>query len=622
MKKITGVFFLSFFATLLNAQTPVPKRSGQIKSPAGINNTAIKADTTPAINVLTSIKPSALFEALSNTYSLLQFSYYLAGGAEFESGWEFKKTFDNPITDNPLSKNWKQRLTWRKIPAGAVKGRWEISLLPFPPGDDPGFSGILRTGIVETKGSDSVYFEINYVDDNNAISRYQVNKRAANGNVAKVQPLNKIQRTKDSTANNGSRTDINTGNGKFSGGLKLYGDGTRKFYIRVIPLDAAGKPMLKISNDVTVQEIREKAWKQPVAQQYLENDYTITAVKYVPVHQPENTFTCCVVVTGYDESYPENIKESFKAGFPIGRVICPKPPQDKPWYEKAFNGITGFMTEAINKASAYYNDTKSYVKDKAISTLCSKAPAGTKGGCEIAAGAAFEYGMTAVGIPPTIPNVDDLTKMAEGQLTDLALEKIESESDFPIPEEAKAEFKKQFHDKVTTTAARGTMNNGILYLKPHPAGQFQTAYLEIEITRTGNKFNGQGIVNFGVNDLTRRVYNAWNPAEKNYQPVNLSVNLFERATATVPFLQNIGDKTKLFVVLKPQESYIWHDKNTGVVKTVNTSPQMGTYYTPPTPTYEGYTHTSGFDMMNTGSNTKFSFGLQVAPGISLDFTNK
>ena len=61
----------------------------------------------------------------------------------------------------------KRNLMWRKIPSQAVYGRWEISLLPFPPGYDPSFSGIIRSGLIETHGSDSVYFILNYLDNAN-----------------------------------------------------------------------------------------------------------------------------------------------------------------------------------------------------------------------------------------------------------------------------------------------------------------------------------------------------------------------------------------------------------------------------------------------------------------------
>jgi hypothetical protein len=623
-----AIFIFFLLPSQVFSQLPGMRKNVPVTQPVsnhnGNNREMVKIDTAVPLHPINPVRAANYYSDLANAFSLLQFSVLNPPGEGFPAWWQFDKSCEQEITEAPLSKNWKKQLTWRKIPAGAVYGKWEISTLPFPPGDEPGSGGILRTGTIETKGADSVVFEINYVDEANRMLYKRNPGPGLNGSVKPVNPSGnenrKIKPVSKDPGNPGvfsKITELNI--------MKLYGDGTRKFYIRIIPLDGAKQTMFKISNGVTVREVKAKAWKEPETKIYLENDYTVTSVKYVPVHQREPLYSCCVIVTGYqdEEKYIKEARELIKKEFPVGRIICPKPPEDKAWYEKAFNGVTGFITEAINGAAQYYNETKSYVKDKAISTLCSKAPSGTKGGCEIAAGAAFDYGMAALGVPPSLPNIDDLTKMARGELVELAIAKVEAEAELPIPDDLKEQFRKEFHDKVVASAAKGTMNDGMLNLKADPRGEFQTAYLEIEVTRTSELFKGKGIAGFFVSDNTTRTFNDWNAKEKKYQPVNLSINLFEESGTRVPFLEKTGDKTTIFVVLKPQESYTWIDKNSGMIQGVHKSAQTNEYVTPPLPTYEGYTQTSGFQILcNGGSATKFSFGLKTAANVSTVFINQ
>ncbi len=666
MKQHILLFIFISGYIVCHAQTPVIRSTPPVRQVSVINNGSItnraKPDTVPRLAKFgETIQSPAVMDALANAFSLLHFSVLIPAAKEFNDYpyWEFSKNYSKEISDNPLSKNWEKNLTWRKIPAGAVYGRWEISLLPFPPGNDPGFSGIIRTGIVETKGADSVYFAINYTDDANMRSRGLTQNKISTEPANQLKLRKKTPVTADPTApEQRANIYINQTGSNVLTAMKLLNADTRKFYIRIVPLNMAKQPMGKISNDLTVQEVKFKAWKEAAPQNYLSSDYTITAVKYVPIHYPEAAFANCTIITSYnkkpDASKPklpsgfglsdnevfgmsaEKFEANFQASFPPGTVLCPQPPKEKAWYEKAFDGIAGFVTKSIDGAAGFYNETKSYLKDKFREINCNanlvttvvnpvtklQEAAGPEV-CGLISEAAFDYGMAAVGIPPSLPTTDDLTQLAEGQIVELACDKMESETGVPVPDEARKIIQKEFHDKVVTQSNKGIVNCGSFNVKPHPRGQFQTAYLVIEVTRTGIASKDRGIAGFWVEDKTTRTFNAWNPAEKKSQPVDLSINLFEHTSTQVPFLENMGDKTTVYVVLKPQESYTWNDKNSGVLKQVSKSPPTGDYYTPPTPTYEGYAHTPGFQLLsNGGSITNFSFGLKLMPGIQLSFVNK
>jgi hypothetical protein len=328
-------------------------------------------------------------------------------------------------------------------------------------------------------------------------------------------------------------------------------------------------------------------------------------------------------------------QEYFEQLFPVGSVLCPQAPKEKAWYEKAFNGVTGLIIKTYDGAATFYNETKNYVKNKFVEINCNadlvtnvinpvtklQEAAGPEV-CEAISGAAFDYGMVAVGIPPSLPTSDEFTALAEGQIVELACDQLEAQTGLPVPEETREAIRKEFHDKIVAQSNKGIVNCGFFNVKPDPRGLFKTAYLEIEVTRTNNNFKGKGIVGFNVNDVTSSVFQSYNPSSKTTVPIELKGNLFEKTTAYVPFLDNIGDKTTIYVVLKPQESYLWKDKQTGMINSVHSGPQPGEWSTPPTPTYEGYAHSQGFQMLiQKDANTFFSLGLKTLPGIQLTYKN-
>jgi hypothetical protein len=465
------------------------------------------------------------------------------------------------------------------------------------------------------------------------------------------------ENTKESNNSNSNNT-IKPIAGLYLSNFKVFGDGTRKLYIRVIPLDANKNSLEKLSNEVVLIEKKQKPWVPAAPQNFLANDYTITSIKYVPVHFPEGEFLDCTIITDYNIPPPANpisqssafglqdndilllpqdkFNDHFRAAFPIGTTLCPQPPKEKAWYEKALDGVTGFTTKTINGAAKFYNDVVNYAQDKFVELQCNSGKYGYvtnpvsklqeqagPGVCGLIASTVFKGGLVAVGIPPSLPNVDDLTAMAEGQIVDLACDNLETYTGAPVPEFVREEIRKEFHDKLVKQSKAGIINGGFFNLKPHPRGQFQTAYLEIEVTRTGNSYKERGNVSFSVKDNTVRTIDNYNVKTGQKEKKELSVNLFESTSTQVPFLSNVGDKTKVYIILKPQESYVNFDSETKAIKYITTSPPWGDWYNPPTPTYEGYTKTSGWSIMyGMGSITKFSFGLKTADGVLQPFTNK
>ena len=626
-------------AEISTAQLPTIRKVNPTTSPAKTKlEKPVVTDTTPQIKRITNTTRNVLRDFVAENYSILRFADMLCDpDCKSCCFWQYKSTVDLSTTKDPKSKNWQKSFAWKKIPPGTVYGRWEISIQPFQPNGTAGITGVIREGLVETKGVDSVFFKIDYIDGENIQSRQtgaiMVNKVPIK--IITTNPSNTRVQTNQPKTNN-ANNDLTVNVSNYSK-LLFNINGDKKYYIRIVPLDINKNALQKISNEITLQE-KFNEWK-PFKQnpgEYLSNDYTITSIKYVPIYYGNAEFSNCGVVTGYNGNPNEEFVKTFMNAFPVGSTICPNKPKDKPWYEKAFNSISGFIISTIDGAATAYNDTKAYLKKKFKELNCDAsgamvvlnptvelqkmAPAEV---CEFVSGAVFEYGMAAVGLPPSLPTTDQFKKLAAGQVVDLACDKLEEETGVPIPEEAREKLKKEFRDNIEAQSNKGIVSGGILRITPHPLGQFQPAYLEIEVTRTASNYKKKGIVSFNVSDQTTRTVTSWNKIEQKNLPVDLTGNLFEATGTAVPYLENIGDKTTVYVVLKPQEMYTHTDYNTGMIKSISHSPQLGVFYTPPNPTYEGLTHTSGFMILGGGgSTTIFNIGLKKSDGLQLIFANK
>ena len=621
----------------------------QIK-PIRSNLPVSKEQTPEKVNPITKSLPGIHFQKNDFRYlSKLDFAYN-SHDPDCKSAscyfWEYSTSITKYASPSFGTKDWKESLMWRKIPKEAAYGRYEISFYPFSEDN----SAIIQSGIIETKGIDSVFFDIDYKAPpimpsvspfpkaaNSRSDKPTVFTNIVSNKISKI-PIRNTKPTFESATNSGVIYQ------------KMIDGYERNYYIRMVALNSKKAEINNTSTEVIINAHLAKEWKYtppPDAGPRIFDDYTITKLEYIPAHFGLDQYRGCVTVTGYNESafgssqFGSDFANSFKNAYPIGSKICPTPPEDKAWYEKAFNTATDIIKKTINGAADYYNKTKTYLKDKfkefncnadgtiAIVNPTSKLQqmAGPEV-CEQLSGAAFDYGMAAVGLPPTIPNVDDLTKMAEGQIVDLALDKLEEETGVPVPDELKDKIKKEFHDKMDEQYKAGTIDAGFLRVKPHHYSMFETAYLRIEVTRTGNSFSKKAIAGFSISNFCERPGTYCETCNTTNPKHIAAYNLYEDTYTQVPFLANVGDKKTLIVVLKPKESWLHHgnsiyEDNSGIINRIDYSPPKGIYYTPViSNNYESITNSTGWKLLFTKTTINFKVGLKTTAGLNTTFYNK
>ena len=80
-----------------------------------------------------------------------------------------------------------------------------------------------------------------------------------------------------------------------------------------------------------------------------------------------------------------------------------------------------FLVGLANELSDAYNELKAWAIDQVASVIC---PEEVAGACKTMINIAVDALLTTVGVPPTMPNFDDLADVAKGELVDLAMDQL------------------------------------------------------------------------------------------------------------------------------------------------------------------------------------------------------
>ena len=88
---------------------------------------------------------------------------------------------------------------------------------------------------------------------------------------------------------------------------------------------------------------------------------------------------------------------------------------------EAAQAFAEFLVDLANELSDAYNELKAWAIAQVASTIC---PDEVAGPCKTMINIAVDALLTSVGVPPTMPNFDDLAEVAKGELVDLAMDQM------------------------------------------------------------------------------------------------------------------------------------------------------------------------------------------------------
>ncbi|GAB4495743.1 MAG: hypothetical protein Fur0016_33460 [Anaerolineales bacterium] len=327
-------------------------------------------------------------------------------------------TFSGEVISNAGG---KYELRWSP-PPGAQGGVWQVSRYPFDSACTPDPAGVFRSGEVNA-GTVQTVFSVDF---------------PAPGQDAYSIPI------------------VQPGVGNVSLSSAWF---PQTYYVRVLPM-LAGAVQCVPSNPVAMTVDPQKKGVTiltPTPQPAAPNPpvmFDVEIIHFEPIDFPDGRFSHCSVIVEnpfYEQksaivdgwlsgSYYVDGQVTMLQNIPPGTVLCPKPYkyEEPPFIEQARQ----FLVAALNNLSKAYEILKQLTVKLVVKAMpycyASEFVEAYKDEidsvCNAAAEVIVQAAMTYVGLPPSIPNYEQLKQTAKGQLTDLAVQQLEEQTGLPCIE--------------------------------------------------------------------------------------------------------------------------------------------------------------------------------------------
>lgn len=273
------------------------------------------------------------------------------------------------------------------------------------------------------------------------------------------------------------------------------------YYVRLIPMMDT-KPANTISNTVRV-DFPESVAPQENPLVILPTDvYTVSILNFETI-KPQTLPWGCVIITGVDYSKLKALPGAYilyKQYLDSGQPVCPKSYKgmgQKPWYESLWDFASGGVSWV---STAYANVKKTAIKVivTGINAALPGNPCGSK--CEAGLTVGLDTGLVALGVPPNLPNMEELTNNGMNYLVQVAASQAGIDCDTACQNAIRSGIKdmaKQVSDKTVASYCGDVElahSNGAEPLclppgvtaKPAPGSANQPAHISIRITRKPN----------------------------------------------------------------------------------------------------------------------------------------
>ncbi len=171
------------------------------------------------------------------------------------------------------------------------------------------------------------------------------------------------------------------------------------------------------------------------------------------------------------------------------KVYFPKPEEEnKSWYQQLYDGIVDFFDTLSDVVKSITNQVKQAyddLQDKLIAYVVDLCPVDSlKGPFKLALEGMVTTGLMSIGIPPTLPNFDQLSDMSVSYLTEVALTEAgipQNEYTEKMLQDIAGEVQTQLQD----AASHPDMNPvDVPFLKLDPEYLYRPAYLDIDISNS------------------------------------------------------------------------------------------------------------------------------------------
>jgi len=238
-----------------------------------------------------------------------------------------------------------------------------------------------------------------------------------------------------------------------------------ELFVRLIPVDALG-----VATGAPSRAVRAIFGTTPRPEISFKSLHpTVQFVSFTPAHAEQYESDRHFIVTEdnrvLDPTHPFTFLKAGAAYSP--------PVHSSSWFDDLCDGLSqfaSFIKDAWNWVVHKYEEIKSTFIDLVASSLC---PSGLPA-CRELITAAVDAGLAACGLPPNLPDFDEVM----GDFKDYAIKEMAEESG--LPEEAV----RRGVDAMADAAAELRSNGGVpgAFLRPDPAWQYASARLVVRVT--------------------------------------------------------------------------------------------------------------------------------------------
>lgn len=209
------------------------------------------------------------------------------------------------------------------------------------------------------------------------------------------------------------------------------------------------------------------------------------------------------------KNYPNHTIEQYEKEIiprvlSVGTAVYFPPPEEKEekWYEQLWNMVKGFFEDLWKAVKAYVNwvsETYEMLKVKLVELAVKLCPIESlKEEFKAAMEALLNYGLMYLGIPPTLPNFDQLFDSSIDYLVSVAL----TEAGIPVTEGNK-EIVKQVGEEVEKAIKEATYTSDYNpveapFLKLDPNYLYRPAYVDVELFNNASVPSIAGSFNLDV----------------------------------------------------------------------------------------------------------------------------
>jgi hypothetical protein len=534
------------------------KHSPLLKDPSAIRHNAEQNDPTL----------KRLPELPLRTPTLTEVRVLWNQGSEFR---DWRTSLDVNWKLQPADLNLQFR--WVTQQPGVNSGLWQASLLPFDPNtkewqNPPGL--VARGPLSEVPAPGKVSFF--RVDFSQFAPRPPVGplvgidnlaKRPLPGNVGTVPPAPTITAPGGKTiqgrqipvpgtgaANRPSVSAQRAARGAYFKKAKL---GYRqslaviaasldkfKYYVRVVPLGASGKPVGQPSVPVEInygQQMQAQVEIVQIKYEYITATHPVVTIQeYYPVQFQDSLAMYHVIVT---RDPLANIPWIGDSPYYVGQHLDLTPHYGhKSWWDEfceAIGDFFSFVVDAVNWVANTYQS----IKNKLVDFVADAVGDWAKGPLSVG----LDVGLAAIGLPPSLPNFDELTDLGKGYF----VKEIADTMD--LPEDVTKAGLDAFINKARDVANGGDVPYA--WFKPDPDYYYRPALVMLNISNPSSSVTER--VSLGVlNEGTK--YPVYEPAGISVPPLNPGESM------TVPLF--LKENTGPGYVTSDPASYNWPTKQT------------------------------------------------------------